>query len=141
MPYNASAAASQTKHTTTMHQRYNLHTALRSVLNSMQSTLSTATIRLHLTVCRRNLRYLNTQQVLPPPPPLKINPAFASNYTDFSLVSRATSGYPAHKHTFFHETQQALGILSRTFAERHLLFDSFLVVRFSYTIINWSSIR
>ena len=130
MPYNSSAAALQMKHTRTMYRPRNLHTAIRSILNSIQSMLSTTAIRLHLTAspAQAMLFLLNTQQVLPPP--LKINPAFASNYTDFSLVSRATSGHPAHKHTSFRETQQTVGTLHQGFAEGIFAVWFFLAVGF-----------
>ena len=96
--------------------------------------LSTTAIGLRLTTssAQAMLSYLTTQQVLSPP--LKINPAFASNYTGFSLVSRAISGHPAHKHTFFHETQQTLGTLHQAFAERIFAVWFFLGGRVSLSV-------
>ena len=133
MPYNSSAAAPQTKHTRTMYRPHNLHTATRSILNSIQSMLSTTAIgpRLTTSSAQTMLSYLTTQHILPPPP-LKINPAFVSNYTDFPLVSRATSGYPGHKHTFFIQLNKPLGMLHRAFAKGGFAVWFCLAVRSPY---------
>ncbi len=71
-------------------------------------------------------------------PPLKINLAFVSNYTDFSLVSRATSGHPAHKHTSFYETQQIFGTRHQAFAERVFAAWFFLGGQVSLYVKRWS---
>ena len=132
MPYNSSVAVLQTEHTRMMHRPHNLHTSIRSILNSRQSMLPITAIGLRLTVSSAQalLFYFYTQQVLPPP--LKFNPAFASNYTAFSLVPRAISGHPAHEHTLFYETQQTLGRLHEAGTEGIFAVWFFLAVGFPY---------
>ena len=122
-----------------MYQRRNLYITISSILNSIQSTLSTATIGLRLTTSPTQIMLLNTQQLLPPPPS-KLTLRSASNYTDFFLISRATSSTLRTNTPFFMKPDKPLGILHRAFAEGVLLFGSFWVVGFPHTIINWSSI-
>ena len=122
MPYNSNAAALQMKHTRTMHQPRNLHTAIRSILNSIQSMLSTTPIGLRLTTswAQAMSSYLTTQQVLPPPP---------SKLTLRSLqITLISLWFPAqHRDTprintpFSIQLNKFLGMLHRTFAEVVLL--------------------
>ena len=113
-----------------MHPRRNLHTVIRSILNSMQFMLPIIARGLYLTASPAQAMPFNYSTNITPP--LKINLAFVSNYTDFSLVSRATSGHPAHKHTFFIQLNKPLGMLHRAFAEGIFAVWFFLAVRFPY---------
>ena len=123
-----------------MYQRRNLHTTISSILNSIQSTLSTATIGLHLTASPTQVMLFKYSTTITPPPS-KLTLRSASNYTDFFLISRATSNTLRTNTPFVMKPDKPLGILHRAFAEGVLLFGSFWVVGFPYTIINWSSIR
>ena len=132
MPYNSNAVAFQTRHTRTMHRPCNLHTAIRSILNSIQSMLSTAVIGLRLTASLAQAMlflFIYLTRITPPKKLILRSLQIALISLRFPAQHRDT--LPTNTSVFMKPNKPSVRY-TRYLSKEFLLFGFFLTVRFPY---------